>query len=70
MFFQPFHKASGKAEGKMYLDIESNEIVTEKQLYTEYLKMKENQPLEIWYPFSDYVKNCLTKNNGTLEKIN
>lgn len=53
----------------MYFDIESNQIVTREQLFTEYQAMKENYPEEYAYTFPEYIKNCLTSSNGTLELI-
>jgi len=53
----------------MYIDIETNEIITTEQLFSEYESMRSAQPEEYNYSFADYVHNCLTENNGTLEKI-
>ena len=52
-----------------FLDIESGETVTVDQLYIEYCENKRNCPTEYGYSFADYVRNCLTTNNGTLELI-
>ena len=52
-----------------YYDIESGEAVTIDQLYAEYIAMQTAQPEEYPYSFDDYVGNCLTRNNGTLEPI-
>ena len=52
----------------MYIDIESGKTVTTEQLYTEYMHMKREQPSEYDYTFPEYVRNCLTENNGTLER--
>ena len=52
----------------MYTDIETGEHVTTEQLYTEYLHMKQEQPEEYSYSFPEYIQNCLTENNGTLER--
>ena len=55
------------AEGKaMWIDINSNEIVTAVQLRKEYEENKKNQPEEYNYSFEDYIQNCLAKNNGSL----
>ena len=54
----------------MYFDIESNEIITTEQLYAEYMENLENLPEEFNYTFPEYIRNCLTNNNGSLEKIN
>ena len=56
------------ASGKIYHDIESNENVTTEQLYKEYLYNVKNGYTEKC-TFSEYVYNCLTINNGTLEEI-
>lgn len=53
----------------LFYDIESKEIITEKQLYSEYIENKNALPDEYNYPFSDYIRNCLTTSNGTLEII-
>ena len=58
-------------EGKqMYYDIEQDSLVSEKQLYREYVEAiarKEIDQTEI--SFAWYTHNCLTCNGGTLEKI-
>ncbi len=53
----------------LFHDIESNEIITENQLYSEYIENKKALPFEFNYSFSDYIRNCLTASNGTLEII-
>lgn len=53
----------------MYIDIESNEIITKEQLYIEYMENKKNNPSEYNYSFSEYIENSLTINNGTLEQL-
>lgn len=53
----------------MYIDIETGDIVTTEQLQSEYENMKQWQPEEYMYSFAEYVRNCLTENNGTLERI-
>lgn len=50
------------------MDINSNEIVTIEQLLEEYNENKRILPDEFNYSFDEYVKNCLTINNGTLEE--
>lgn len=52
---------------KYYYDIESNGIVSEAQILAEYLKLPENDQINI--AFSEYLSNCMTRNNGTLETI-
>lgn len=51
-----------------YFDCESNEIITEKQLEKEFQQLKKDNPLEYDYSFTDYIKNCTSK-NGTLTPI-
>lgn len=53
----------------MYIDIETNETITTEQLFKEYTENKQNAPEEYNYSFAEYINNCLTRNNGTLEKI-
>lgn len=57
-------------EQTMYYDIESCETVTTEQLYNEYMRNRQEQPDEYNYSFAEYIKNSLTTNNGTLERIN
>lgn len=52
-----------------FYDIESGEYITLETLYSEYLTMQKEQPDEYNYSFTEYINNCLTVNNGTLEKI-
>ena len=52
----------------MYIDIETNEIISTEQLLAEYESMRSAQPEEYNYSFADYVHNCMTENNGTLER--
>lgn len=53
---------------RYFYDIEGKEIITEEQLYKEYKEMQNEQPENYDYSFSDYISNCLTCNNGTLEE--
>ena len=48
-----------------YLD-ELGEIITEKQLYLEYLDLSQEEKKN--KNFNDYIKECCSK-NGTLTKI-
>lgn len=50
-----------------FYDTETREVVTEKELYFEFLDLKKHNDTEC-KNFSDYVKNC-TDGNGTLEII-
>ena len=53
----------------LFYDIESNQIITQEQLHSEYMENRKNFPEEFDYSFSDYIHNCLTDSNGTLEPI-
>lgn len=53
---------------RLFLDCESNEFITEDTLKAEFICMQSWQPQEYNFPFSDYVKNCTSK-NGTLTEI-
>lgn len=48
-----------------YLD-ERGEIITEKQLYLEYLNLSNDERID--KDFKDYIRECCGK-NGTLTKI-
>lgn len=53
---------------KLFRDIETDETITAEQLYKEYLDaLQDGEHGGIL--FSEYVWNCLTINNGTLEAI-
>lgn len=52
----------------IYYDIEREEYLTEKDLrneYEDYLEEQDNDRIT----FEQFVNNCLTTNNGTLEKV-
>ena len=53
---------------KIYFDIETDEYVTEKQLFDEY-KQAKKEDSTIDYDFTHYVNNCLTINNGSLYTV-
>lgn len=52
-----------------FYDIESEQTITIEHLYNEYTVNKTEQPDEYNYSFMEYINNCLTSNNGTLEII-
>lgn len=52
---------------QFFHDIESGEAVTLATLRKEYDRMKAEQPDEYGYTFPEYVSNCMTWNNGTLQ---
>lgn len=59
-----------RQEETLYLDIESGETVTREQLEKEYqtrIAAGEIEPTE--QDLDQYIENCLTRNNGTLEII-
>ena len=51
-----------------YYDIEQEQIVTREQLFVEYKELIESGNIET-VTFEQYINNCLTRNNGTLEII-
>lgn len=51
----------------MWIDINSNEIITATQLRAEFEENKKNNPVEFNYTFEEYISNCLVENNGSLE---
>ena len=51
-----------------YHDIETDEIVTEEQLKKEYQTQLENGTIDEM-TFAEYIRNSLTRYNGTLEII-
>jgi hypothetical protein len=53
---------------KLYRCTESNEILTEAQLQTEFETLKAEEPTTYDYNFTDYLKNCTSK-NGFLEEV-
>lgn len=54
----------------MYHDIESDEIITRKQLLQEYVeKIQQNEiDAKEMNPY-EFIENCMTRNNGTLERV-
>ena len=54
---------------RKFKDIEHGTIVTEDQLKREFEELRKEQP--DFYgdtTFEQYINNCLTRNNGTLEE--
>ena len=58
---------------RKWLDIEQNEVVTEEQLYEEFLAAKaadhDNEAGHRDLSFEEYVRICQTVENGTLEPL-
>lgn len=54
---------------RVFHDIESGEIVYESELLTEYFLNVLDDPETYNYTFEEYISNCLTRNNGTLEQV-
>lgn len=54
--------------GKLYRCTESDEILTEAQLQAEFETLKAEEPETYDYNFTDYIKNCTSK-NGFLEVL-
>lgn len=53
---------------KLFYDIESKEIITENQLYNEYTGAMDAGIIDPC-TFDEYIKNSLTRYNGTLEIV-
>lgn len=53
----------------LFIDIESGEKITLEQLKKEYNENRQIQPTEYNYSFTDYIRNCMTTHNGTLELV-
>ena len=53
---------------KLYKCTESDEILTEAQLKAEFETLKAEDPKTYDYNFTDYIKNCTSK-NGFLEEV-
>lgn len=51
-----------------WLDVETGDIITREQLEKEFIALQAEQPAEYNYTFSDYIRNCESK-NGTLIRI-
>ena len=58
---------------RKWLDTEHNEVVTEGQLYEEYLEAKaadpDNEAGHRDLSFEEYIRICQTEENGTLEPL-
>lgn len=55
---------------RYFHDIESREIISETELLEEFLRLAEENPSEYGnITFGQFLNNCLTINNGTLEEI-
>ena len=58
---------------RKWFDIEQNEVVTEEQLYEEFLAAKaavfESEGGHRDLSFEEYVRICQTVENGTLEPL-
>lgn len=56
---------------KLYYDIETQEYITFEQLEKEYKEKIQTGEIEITEQtnVNQYINNCLTRNNGTLEVV-
>ena len=52
----------------LFYDTNTDKIVIQEELKNEYLILKQNQETDE-ESFDDFIDNCLTRNNGTLEYI-
>ena len=55
---------------RYFHDTESRESISETELLEEFVKLSQENPTEYGsITFGQYINNCLTINNGTLEEI-
>jgi hypothetical protein len=55
---------------RYFHDTESRQIISETELLEEFIKLSKENPAEYEnITFGQYISNCLTINNGTLEEI-
>ena len=60
----------GVRQMRDFFDTESRRIITETELLDEFLKLGQENPTEYGnITFGQYLNNCLTINNGTLEEV-
>lgn len=63
-------KAGYRKRARMFFDTEHRQILTETELLNEFVKLSQENPTEYGnITFGQYLNNCLTINNGTLEEI-
>ena len=53
---------------RLYKDTENGQILTEEQIKAEFETLKAEEPETYDYNFSEYLKNCTSK-NGFLEVL-
>lgn len=63
------YSSAANSPGRKWYDIESQSVVTELQLYEEYLTYKQDNPDMQDVHFEAFIANCMTRCNGTLERI-
>ena len=51
---------------KWYYDFEQEKYISKEQLYSEFMRLKTEQPENYDYSFLHFVSNCLASNNGSL----
>lgn len=54
---------------RLFYDIETKEIVSEKDLARELEELKKENHEHDGWTLDDYIENCLTIHNGTLVEI-
>lgn len=53
-----------------FFDTEHRQFITETELLEEFVRLSQENPTEYdGVTFGQYLNNCLTINNGTLEEI-
>lgn len=53
----------------LFHDIESGLYVSCSELFIEYENGRKNEPYNYDFTFNEYIENCLTRSNGTLEIV-
>ena len=55
---------------RSFFDIEARQFISETELLQEFVRLSQENPTEYGnITFGQYLNNCLTINNGTLEEI-
>ena len=54
---------------RVFFDIETAQMITDRELLEEYFLLQKGDPSYMEITFEQYINNCLTINNGTLEEV-
>lgn len=53
---------------RLFIDNETGEILTESELLKEFNELKATEQTDA-ETFAEYINNCMSYNNGTLDEI-